>query len=182
MSDWSTPTGLYGVMAEFSDAGALVHATKAAYAAGYRKMDTYTPYPVEECAEAIGFHHNRVALVVLLGALAGMCGGYGLAYWVSAITYPINVGGRPFHSWPSFIPVTFESAILLGSICGVIGMLAMNKLPQPYHPVFNSPNFSRASRDRFFLCIESEDPKFRADEVKRFLQGFNPEEITEVPH
>jgi hypothetical protein len=173
---------VYGVMAEFENPTDLVHAAKSAYDAGYRILDTYTPYPLEEAAEAIGVHHNKVPLIVLIGALCGMAGGYGLQYWVSAISYPINVGGKPFHSWPAFIPVTFECAILGASIFAVVGMLALNGLPQPYHPVFNSPNFVRASRDRFFLCIEAADPKFRLDETRRFLESFHPQEVTEVPH
>lgn len=173
---------IYGVMAEFDTPGELVKAAKAAYDAGYRKMDTYTPYPLEEAAEAIGVHHNRVSLIVLIGAMLGMIGGYSLEYWVSAVSYPINAGGKPFHSWPAFIPVTFECAVLGASLAAVFGMLALNGLPQPYHPVFNNPGFVRASRDKFFLCIESQDPKFKLDETKRFLQGFRPFEITEVPY
>jgi len=173
---------VYGVMAEFDTPTVLVHAAKSAYDAGYRNMDTYTPYPLEEAAEAIGIHDNKVSLVVLIGAMFGMCGGYGLQYWVSAVTYPLNIGGKPFHSWTAFIPVTFECTILGAALAAVIGMLALNGLPRPYHPVFNSPNFVRASRDRFFLCIESEDPKFRLDDTKRFLEGFHPQEVTEVPY
>ncbi|HEY6968089.1 MAG TPA: DUF3341 domain-containing protein [Candidatus Angelobacter sp.] len=175
-------SALYGVMAEFENPTDLVHAAKGAFEAGYRKMDTYTPYPLEEAAEAVGAHHNRVPLVCLIGAILGMLGGYSLEYWVSAIAYPLNVGGKPYHSWPAFIPVTFECAVLGASLAAVFGMLMLNGLPQPYHPVFNSPNFSRASRDRFFLCIESQDPKFRLEEIKRFLEGYHPREITEVPY
>lgn len=173
---------IYGVLAEFDNPTDLVHASKGAYDAGYRIMDTYTPYPLEEAAEAVGAHHNRVPLITLTGALLGMIGGYSLQYWVSVMNYPINVGGKPFHSWPAFIPVTFECAVLGASLAAVFGMLALNGLPQPYHPVFNAPNFARASRDRFFLCIESQDPRFRLDETKRFLESFHPVEISEVPH
>jgi hypothetical protein len=169
-------------MAEFDNPTDLVDAARSAYDAGYRKMDTYTPYPLEEAAEAIGVHHNRVPLITLIGAMCGMLGGYSLQYWVSAVNYPINVGGKPFHSWPAFIPVTFECAILGAALAAVFGMLALNGLPQPYHPVFHAPNFSRATRDRFFLCIESQDPKFRAQEAKRFLETFRPLEISEVPY
>ena len=177
-----TAAPIYGLMAEFETPTELVEAAKGAYAAGYRKMDTYTPYPLEEAAEAIGTHHNRVSLVVLVGAMLGMIGGYSLEYWVSAVAYPINVGGKPFHSWPAFIPVTFECTILGASLAAVFGMLALNGLPQPYHPVFNSPNFVRASKDRFFLCIESQDPKFSLGETRRFLDGFHPDVVTEVPY
>jgi hypothetical protein len=175
-------TPIYGLMAEFDNPTDLVHAAKAAYDAGYRKMDTYTPYPLEEAAEAVGAHHNRVPLITLVGAMLGMIGGYSLEYWVSAVNYPINVGGKPFHSWPAFIPVTFECAVLGASLAAVIGMLALNGLPQPYHPVFNVPAFARASRDHFFLCIEAQDPKFRMDDTRRFLLTFHPENVAEVPH
>ncbi|HLJ86478.1 MAG TPA: DUF3341 domain-containing protein [Candidatus Angelobacter sp.] len=182
MNSSSTLSPVYGLMAEFESPTELVHAAKAAYEAGYRKMDTYSPYPIEEAAEAIGSHHNRVALVVLIGAMLGMIGGYSMEFWISAVNYPLNVGGKPYHSWPAFIPVTFECAILGAGLAAVFGMLALNGLPQPYHPVFNSPNFIRASRDRFFLCIESQDPQFRLSETKGFLEGFHPVEVTEVPY
>ncbi len=173
---------IYGLMAEFDNPTDLVHAAKAAYDAGYRHMDTYTPYPLEEAAEAVGAHHNRVALITLIGAMLGMIGGYALQFWVSAVNYPINVGGKPFHSWPAFIPVTFECAVLGASLASVFGMLALNGLPQPYHPVFNVPGFARASRDKFFLCIEAQDPKFRLLDTRKFLEGFHPDEISEVPN
>ncbi len=175
-------TPIYGLMAEFDNPTDLVHAAKAAYDAGYRHMDTYTPYPLEEAAEAVGAHHNRVALITLIGAMLGMIGGYALQFWVSAVNYPINVGGKPFHSWPAFIPVTFECAVLGASLASVFGMLALNGLPQPYHPVFNVPGFARASRDKFFLCIEAQDPKFRLLDTRKFLEGFHPDEISEVPN
>jgi hypothetical protein len=182
MTAGTGPGPIYGLMAEFETPTELVHAAKGAYAAGYRKMDAYTPYPLEEAAEAIGAHHNRVSLIVLIGAMLGMCGGYSLQYWVSAVTYPINVGGKPFHSWPAFIPVTFECAVLGAGIAAVFGMLALNGLPQPYHPVFNAPNFVRASKDGFFLCIEAQDPRFSLSDTRKLLEGFKPEEITEVPY
>jgi hypothetical protein len=173
---------IYGLMAEFDNPTDLVHAAQAAFAAGYRKMDTYTPYPLEEAAEAIGAHHNRVPLVTLIGAMLGMIGGYSLEYWVSAVNYPINVGGKPFHSWPAFIPVTFECAVLGASLAAVFGMLALNGLPQPYHPVFNVPSFTGASRDKFFLCIESQDPRFSPGDTRKFLESCRPNEISEVPY
>ena len=173
---------LYGVMAEFDNPTDLVHAAKGAYDAGYRNMDTYTPYPLEEAAEAVGAHHNRVPLVTLTGALLGMIGGYSLEYWVSAINYPINAGGKPFHSWPAFVPVTFECAVLGAALACVFGMLALNGFPQPYHPVFNAPNFTSASRDKFFLCIESQDPHFSLGDTRKFLEGYHPELVSEVPY
>lgn len=178
----TTAQPIYGMMAEFDNPTDLVHAAEAAYAAGYRKMDAYSPYPLEEAAEAIGSHHNRVPLVCLIGAMLGMIGGYALQYWVSAINYPINAGGKPFHSWPAFIPVTFECAILGASLATVFGMLALNGLPQPYHPVFNVPRFTQASAEKFFLCIESQDPRFSPAETRRFLEAQHPHEVSEVPY
>ncbi len=177
-----TAEPIYGLLAEFDNPTDLVHAAKAAYGAGYRKMDAYTPYPLEEAAEAIGVHHNRVPLITLVGAMLGMIGGYSLEYWVSAIAYPINAGGKPFHSWPSFIPVTFECAVLGAALAAVFGMMALNGLPQPYHPVFNAPNFTSASRDKFFLCIEAQDPNFSVVSTKQFLQNYRPQLVSEVPY
>ncbi|MBZ5530367.1 MAG: DUF3341 domain-containing protein [Acidobacteriia bacterium] len=177
-----TAEPIYGLLAEFDNPTDLVHAAKAAYGAGYRKMDAYTPYPLEEAAEAIGSHHNRVPLITLVGAMLGMIGGYSLEYWVSVIAYPINSGGKPFHSWPSFIPVTFECAVLGASLAAVFGMLALNGLPQPYHPVFNAPNFTSASRDKFFLCIEAQDPNFSLSDTRKLLQTYHPQVVSEVPY
>jgi len=146
-------TPIYGMMAEFDSASDLVAAARRTHEAGYKKIDAYSPFPVEELAEAIGFHSNRVALVTLIGAAIGGLSGYLMQYWIATISYPINVGGRPYHSWPSFIVVTFEMTILFGGISAVFGMLALNGLPMPYHPVFNVARFARASQDRFFLCI-----------------------------
>src|SRR6266481_2399850 len=171
---------IYGLMAEFETPTELVHAAKGAYSAGYRNMDAYTPYPLEEAAEAIGAHHNRVSLIVLVGAMLGMIGGYSLEYWVSAIAYPLNVGGKPFHSWPAFIPVTFECTILGASLAAVLGMLALNGLPMPHHPVFNVSRFALASRNRFFLCIEARDPKFDIERTRGFLEALGPREVTTV--
>ena len=168
-------------MAEFETPTELVEAAKGAYAAGYRKMDAYTPYPLEEAAEAIGAHHNRVPLVVLVGAMLGMIGGYSLEYWVSVVAYPINVGGKPFHSWPAFIPVTFECAVLGACLAAVFGMLALNGLPQPYHPVFNVAEFARASRDRFFLCIEAQDARFEPRGVHAFFGELGAVRVADVP-
>lgn len=174
--------GLYGVMAEFDNPTAVVGAATKAYQAGYREMDAYTPYPIEELAEAIGFHKNRIALLVLLGGLIGLLSGLGLQIWTAAIDYPINVGGRPMISWPSFIPVTFEMTILLASFAGVFGMLALNGLPMPYHPVFNAPRFELASRTHFFLCIESKDPKFDRDATREFLMRSGADEVSDVEY
>src|SRR6266540_2113756 len=174
------PTGVHGLIAEFDDPTALVAATERAYRAGYRRMDAYSPFPIEELHEALGARHTRLPLVVLIGGLCGCLGGYGLQYWVSTMAYPINVGGKPFHSWPAFIPVTFECTILVAALSAVLGMLALNGLPQLYHPVFNVTRFALASRNRFFLCIEAKDPKFDREGTKQFLDTLHPREVTTV--
>ena len=171
---------LHGVMAEFDDPHALLAATERAFGAGYRRMDAYSPYPIEELHHALGAPATRLPLIVLVGGLLGGSGGLLLQYWVSAIAYPINVGGRPFFSWPAFVPVTFECTILAAALSAVLGMLALNKLPQPYHPVFNVPRFALASRNRFFLCIEAQDPKFELEETRKFLETLNPREVSTV--
>jgi hypothetical protein len=171
---------VYGLMAEFEDPTSLVAATHHAYREGYRSMDAYSPYPIEELHEALGSPHTRLPLIVLIGGLTGCIGGYLLQYWVSAMAYPINIGGKPIHSWPAFIPVTFECTILVAALSCVLGMLALNGLPQPYHPVFNVARFALASRNRFFLCIESKDPKFDIEGTRRFLETTNPREVTTV--
>jgi len=173
-------TSLYGLMAEFDDPAAVVSATRRAYAAGYRCMDAYSPYPIEELPHALGVRGNRLPLVVLIGGIVGGLGGYLLEYWISAIAYPLDVGGRPLHSWPAFIPVAFETTILFAALSAVVGMIAANGLPMPYHPVFNVPEFERASRDGFFLCIEAADPKFDVHETRRFLESLNPREVADV--
>jgi Protein of unknown function (DUF3341) len=171
---------VYGLMAEFEDPQSLVTATERAHAEGYRRMDAYSPFPIEELHQALGSHHTRLPLIVLIGGLCGCIGGYLLQYWVSVIAYPVNVGGKPFHSWPAFIPVTFECTILAASIACVLGMLALNGLPMPYHPVFNVPRFALASRNRFFLCIEARDPHFDLDATRHFLETLGPREVSTV--
>jgi hypothetical protein len=174
------PATVYGVLAEFDDPNALVAATARAYREGYRRMDAYSPFPIEELHEALGGHHTRLPLIVLIGGIFGGLGGYALQYWTQAIAYPINVGGRPYHSWPAFIPVTFECTILAAALSAVLGMIALNGLPMPYHPVFNVPRFALASRNRFFLCIEAADPKFDVERTRRFLETLEPREVTTV--
>lgn len=174
-------TPIYGIMAEFDSASDLVAAARKTHEAGFRKIDAYSPFPVEELAEAIGFHKNGVPFVTLIGALIGGISGYLMQYWMAAISYPINVGGRPFHSWPAFIVVTFEMTILFGGIAAVFGMLALNGLPMPYHPVFNVPRFAMATKDRFFLIVFSSDPKYNPTDTRRFLEGLKPRSISEVP-
>ena len=148
-------TGPYGIMAEFDSVHTLLDAANRTREAGYQKIDAYSPFPIEGLAEAIGFHHDEVPLVVLIGGIIGGLTGYLMQYWISVVNYPVNVGGKPYHSWPSFIIVTFEMTILFAGISAVFGMLALNGLPMPYHPVFNSPRFAFASKDRFFLIVFS---------------------------
>lgn len=173
-------TAIYGLMAEFSDPDALLAAARRASDEGFQKMDAYTPFPVEGLAEAIGFQRTRVPLIVLIGGLIGCGGGFLLQYWISVIDYPINIGGRPLNSWPSFIPVTFELTILLAALSAVFGLLALNGLPMPYHPVFNVDRFELASRNRFFLCIEAADPKFDPQDTRSFLEGTGAEGVYDV--
>jgi hypothetical protein len=171
---------IYGLLAEFEAPEELVSAAERAYADGYRHMDAHTPFPVHGLAEAIGFHTNRVPLLVLIGGIVGAGVGFFSQYWASVIDYPINVGGRPLNSWPAFIPITFEVTILVAALTAVLGMLALNGLPQPYHPVFNAPRFALATRDRFFLCIEAADPRFDPVATRAFLEGLGAKEVTDV--
>jgi hypothetical protein len=175
-------TPLYGVMAEFADPEALLAAARRAYAEGYRRMDAYSPFPVDGLAEAIGFQRNLLPPIVLIGGILGAAGGFFLQYWISVIDYPLNIGGRPLNSWPSFVPVTFELTILLAALCAVLGLLALNGLPMPYHPVFNVERFELASRNRFFLCIEAQDPKFDRDATRRFMESASPQGVYDVEH
>jgi len=171
---------IYGLMAEFEDVQHLIEAARRTREAGYRHYDAYTPIPVEELAEVMHAHDNRLSWLVLAGGVLGLIGGYGLQYWTSVIDYPINIGGRPLHSWPAFIPPAFETTILGAALFCVLGMLALNGLPMPYHPVFNVPRFALSSRDRFFLCIEATDPIFETDATRRFLERFGPREVSVV--
>lgn len=170
----------YGLMAEFDDPTSLVAAAKQTYEQGYRRFDSYSPYPIHELFEVMQCTDRRVAFFVLLGGIAGAAAGFGLQSWVSAVAYPLNIGGRPFISWPMFIPVTFELTILFASITAVLTWIGLNGLPSPYHPVFNVPAFARASQDRFFLAIEASDPKFDRTQTFEFLKSLGPREINEV--
>src|SRR5262245_13322573 len=171
---------VWGLMAEFEDPTALVAAAHRARLEGYRRMDAYSPFPIEELHEALGLRHTMLPLIVLLGGLIGCAGGYGLQYWAAAVAYPLNIGGRPLHSWPAFIPITFECTILVAALAAVFGMLGLNGLPMPYHPVFNVPRFALASRNRFFLCIEARDPHFDLEKTRGFLHSLNPREVSSV--
>jgi hypothetical protein len=171
---------LHGVVAEYVTPDGLLEACTKAHAAGYRRMDAYTPFPIEEVADAIGFEKTRVPLLTLCGGILGGLSGYLMQYWVNVSAFPLNIGGRPLHSWPPFLIITFEMTILFAGITAVVGMLTLNGLPQPYHSIFNHPRFTAASRDRFFLCIEAADEKFDPVETARFLQATDAVDVAEV--
>jgi hypothetical protein len=173
---------IYGLMAEFDGPTTLVEAAHRAHKAGYRRMDAFSPFPIEELSEAIGFHHTNVPLVVLIGGILGGGSGFLMQYWVSVLNYPENIAGRPLNSWPAFIVPTFELTILGAALFAVFGMLALNALPMPYHPVFNVERFAFATKDRFFLVIEARDPRFDRQATEEFLQSLNPRGVSEVPH
>jgi hypothetical protein len=177
-----TTKPIYGLMAEFEDPTALVNATRAAVKQGYKKLDAYSPFPIEEISDALHLHHNKLPLMVLIGGILGGLAGFLLQYYVTVIYYPINVAGRPLNSWPAYIVITFETTILLASLTAVFGMLALCGLPMPYHPVFNVDRFVAASRNRFFLCIEAEDPMFHPTRTSDFLASLEPKEVSEVAH
>jgi len=173
---------IYGLMAEFEDATALVAATERAHEAGYKRMDAYSPFPLEELHHAMGSPHSKLPLIVLIGGIVGCLGGFFLQYWAATMAYPVNIGGRPLNSWPAFIPVTFECTILVAALSAVLGMLGLNGLPMPYHPVFNVERFALASRSRFFLVIESRDKRFRLEDTREFLVTLNPRDIWTVDY
>jgi hypothetical protein len=175
-------TPIYGVMAEFETPREILDATRQAREAGYRDMDAYSPYPVEGLATELGLTRTRVPFVVLAGALVGAATGFLMQYWSMAVDYPFNVGGRPVNSWPVFIPITFELMVLVAALAALLGMLLLNGLPQPHHPVFNVPRFVEANQARFFLCIEATDPKFDREGTKQFLAGLRPKDVVEVPY
>ena len=176
---YETPQ-FYGVVAEFREPETVIHAAEQARAAGYTKLDAYTPFPVHGLAQALGFRRNILPFLVFLGGMAGVVAGFGLQFWAATIAYPMNIGGRPLNSWPAFIPVTFEMGILLAAFTAVFGMIALNGLPMPYHPVFNVERFKRASQDRFFLAIEASDPRFDREATKSFLKSLGADEVSDV--
>jgi hypothetical protein len=176
----SAPSGIYGVMAEFDTPTELVRAANAANAEGYRKMDAYSPYPIEELNHALHLHHNKLPLIVLLGGITGGLTGFLLQWYITVYNFPTNIGGRPLFSWPMYIVITFELTVLFASIAATFGLLGLCGFPRPYHPVFNVPRFSLATRNGFFLCIEADDALFELDRTKSFLIGLDPKEVSEV--
>lgn len=171
----------YGLVAEFATGEELIKAAERARAAGYRKMEGYSPYPLEELPEALGRPESKMPVLMFLGGLAGGLGAFGMMYYACVCGYPLNVGGRPLDSWPAFVPIIFELTVLISALTGFIGLILLNRLPQPYHPLFNVPQFERASQDRFFLCIESGDEQFDGKCTRQFLADLQPLSVTEVP-
>lgn len=171
----------YGMMAELASAEALVAAARRAREAGYRRIEAYSPFPVEGLADVLGFAGSRVPLATLIGGVVGGLGGYLLQWYSAVISYPVNIGGRPTHSWPEFIPVTFETTVLGAAVTAVVVMLAANGLPRLRHPVFDVPHFDLATRNRFFLCLSADDPRYEARSARRFLEELEPIRIAEVP-
>ena len=172
--------GLYGLVAEFEHHEELLEATGTAHRAGYRRMDCFAPFPVEGLPEALGRKRSRMPAIFLTGGILGGAGAYFMEWYANVISYPLNIGGRPFHSWPSFIPITFELTVLGAALAGFFGSLALNGLPRLHHPIFGVPGFERASVDRFFLCIEAADPQFDPAGTRRFLESLHPSRVEEA--
>ena len=174
------PVHIYGVIAEFDNPGDLIAAARRAREAGYRKLDAYTPYPIHELTEALALPRTRLPIIVFAGGALGFAVALGMQWFAAAVHYPLNIGGRPLASWPSFVPITFELTVLFAAFAAVLGMLGLNGLPMPYHPIFNAPRFVLASRDRFFLCIEAKDPLFDVEKTSRFLATLKARVVSEV--
>jgi hypothetical protein len=177
----TTMANQFGLLAEFTEADELVVATSRVHADGYRHVEAYAPLPVEGLADALGFRRTRMPVVVLVGGVVGCLSGFALQYYTTVVSYPLNVGGRPLLSWPSWVPVIFEMTVLFAALAAVLGMLALNGLPRPHHPLFGVPSFDRATQDRFFLCILARDPKFHPQTTRQFLERLGAKEVTDVP-
>src|SRR5262245_32502182 len=171
---------LYGLLAEFNTPSELVNAARRSREAGYTKTDGFSPFPIHEMDEALGVKRSLLSYLIFGGGLIGATLGLGMQIYLLAVEYPINVGGRPYISLPSFVPITFECTVLLAALCAVFGMLFLNGLPTPYHPVFNVPRFALASHDKFFLVIEAGDPKFDYAETSEFMENLHPQEVYDV--
>ncbi len=174
-------SGTYGLIAEFGEPQELVNAAVAARDAGFTQMDAFSPFPIHGLHEAVGMHTTKLPLLILAGGFLGGIGGFFMCWYANVVTYPMNIGGKPFNAWPAWIPITFECTILVAALTAVFGMLALNGLPMPYHPVFNVKRFDQASRDKFFLVIQSRDPKFEFDQTWDFLESLHPREVVDVP-
>lgn len=175
-------TDVYGLLAEFATPQEILAAARRARTAGYRAVEAYTPYSVEGLAEELGMSRTHVSFVVLVAGLVGAAVGFFMQYWSIGVDYPLDVGGRPFNSWPVYIPIAFEVMVLVASFAALFGMMFLNGLPRFYRPIFNVPRFVHASQDRFFLCIEATDPRFDREATRQFLTSLNPAEVVEVPH
>lgn len=174
---------LYGIMAEFDSADAILKAADRVHRAGYKKIDAYSPFPVEDLDEKLGFRDTWVIWIMFLAAVLGAAGGFALLYYCTAVAYPLNIAGRPAYGWPSYIPITFECMVLFAALAGVVGMIVVNGLPQPYHPVFDAPEFDRATSDRFFLCIQANDEKAMKEgrrATRRFMESLGGVAVAEV--
>lgn len=177
----SLPSPIFGVMGQFDDVTALLRAARHVRKSGYTRTDAYTPYPVHGLDDELGVRKTILPKLVLGAGIVGAFAGFGMQYFAAVIHYPLNIGGKPLNSWPAFIPITFEVTILFAALTAVVGMLVLNGLPQPYHPVFHAKNFERASEDLYFLCIESDDPKFDAVEARKVLTAAGAMEVSDVP-
>ena len=171
---------LHAVIGEFDGPEALIEAAHKTREAGYSKIEAYTPFPVHGLSEAVGFEESKIKWIIFWGGVFGACAGFALMTWVHLIAMPVNTGGKPLFSWPAFIPITFECMVLCASFGAVFGMLGLNGLPQPYHPIFEARRFNLASQDKFFLAIEARDPNFDSKEAVKFLQSVGAKEVEEV--